>query len=100
MAKPDHLMCVKCENSAHSGGGNSQAYELILSFLSSKATSQVHSQGLHKVKVLMEEGAPKPATEESSSPNSFEGRAQEANCGVLETFLSHASLETKIPLIF
>lgn len=49
-------------------------------FLSAKFTSWFNSQELHHVKVLMEQGGPTPAPEESSSPNNFEWqRAQEVS---------------------
>lgn len=73
MAKTDHLIYVKFENSRDSGEEEADRLSSSLSpFILAKATSRFHSQELHQVKVLMEQGRPKPAPEDSSSPNSFE----------------------------
>jgi len=74
MAITDRLIYVKCENSRDSG--EEEAGRLSSSsspFFLAKATSQFRSEGLYQVRVLAEQGGPKPAPEaSSSSPNSFE----------------------------
>lgn len=73
MAITDHLIYEKCENSRHSREEEADRLSSSFSpFFLAKATSWFHSQGLHQVIVLMEQGRPKPAPKESYSPNSFQ----------------------------